>query len=531
MNLSSFLCSSALLAVIGLQVHAQKPPKGFEKIDQEIVISTMEAQMKYDVRSFSVKPNAKIKLVFKNPDALPHNLIICTPGKKKGGDRGQEVVDAVMKLGDKGVEQNWEPKGHPRILVSSGMVQPKKETTLYFKSPKKEGDYPYICTFPGHFQLMNGVMGVSRLANPITNLTYKLYHGKWNKAPDFTKLEAKKTGVLASGLFDISAKDKNDGFGFVFSGKIDCPKDGKYSFTISSDDGSLLLIDNKIVVNNDGIHANSAKSGSITLKKGQHDIEVRYFEASGQEGLSVAWSGPGIKNQALSKSSPGGGGGGGAIGLLIEPPEGEASVYRNFINGAGPRAIGVGYHEGLNLAFDANNLRLAMIWQGDFIDGARHWKGRGQGYQPPAGEAVIKFPDGVAFATLGSSDSAWPQAEYRTKDFRFRGYVLDKSQRPTFKYERGGVAIEDTPLPVATAEGEFGQIKRVIKLKAKDAPANLYFRIAQGGFEKKGDTFQSSELSVTVKGANPSVQSGDLRVPVTFKGGTAEFEVTYAWAN
>ncbi|SVC22319.1 uncharacterized protein METZ01_LOCUS275173, partial [marine metagenome] len=120
MNLSSLLCSSALLAVVGLQVHAQKPPKGFEKIDQEIVISTMEAQMKYDVRSFSVKPNAKVKLVFKNPDALPHNLIICTPGKKKGGDRGQEVVDAVLKLGDKGVEQNWEPKGHPRILVSSG---------------------------------------------------------------------------------------------------------------------------------------------------------------------------------------------------------------------------------------------------------------------------------------------------------------------------------------------------------------------------------------------------------------------------
>ena len=90
-------------------LNAQKPPKGFEKIDQEIVISTMEAQMKYDVRSFSVKPNAKVKLVFKNPDTLPHNLIICTPGKKKGGDRGQEVVDAVIKLGDKGVEQNWEP--------------------------------------------------------------------------------------------------------------------------------------------------------------------------------------------------------------------------------------------------------------------------------------------------------------------------------------------------------------------------------------------------------------------------------------
>ena len=42
----------------------------------------------------------------------------------------------------------------------------------------------------------------------------------------------------------------------------------------------------------------------------------------------------------------------------------EAVIYRNFIQGAGPRAIGVGYPEKANLAFDANDLRLALIWQG-----------------------------------------------------------------------------------------------------------------------------------------------------------------------
>ena len=542
MKKTTRLFIAALLTIAGPFVNAQKidikidslselaVPPGFEKIDQEIVISTMEAQMKYDVRSFSVKPNAKVKLVFKNPDTLPHNLIICTPGKKKGGDRGQEVIDAVLKLGDKGVEQNWEPKGHLRILVSSGMVQPKKETTIYFKAPKKEGDYPYICTFPGHFQLMNGIMGVSRNANPITNLTYKFYHGSWGKMPDFSKLEPKKTGVLANGLFDISPRDTGDNFGFVFTGEIECPKDGKYNFTTSSDDGSLLLLDGKVVVNNDGVHGIQARSGSVTLKKGKRAIEVRFFEKGGGEALYVGWSGPGIKKQALSKGSPAGGGGG--VGLLIEPPEGEASIYRNFIAGAGPRAIAVGYSEAVNLAFDANNFRLAMIWQGDFMDGGRHWRGRGQGYQPPAGEAVVKFPEGVAFATLEAPGAAWPAKEYRTKDFRFRGYVLDKYQRPTFKYERGNVAIEDTPVPMAAGEDDLaGQIKRVIKLKAKDAPDNLYFRIAQGGFEEKDGSFLGNELAITVKGANPSVEGGDLRVPISFKNGSAEFEVTYEWVN
>tara|TARA_Y100000588_G_scaffold58968_1_gene57638 strand:- start:1109 stop:2704 length:1596 start_codon:yes stop_codon:yes gene_type:complete len=531
MNKTACLTFSVISLVLATTLNAQKAPKGFEKIDQEIVISTMEAQMKYDVRSFSVKPNAKVKLVFKNPDTLPHNLIICTPGKKKGGDKGQEVIDAVLKLGDKGVEQDWEPKGHPRILVSSGMVQPKKETVMYFKAPKKEGDYPYICTFPGHFQLMNGMMGVSRLANPITNLTYKLYHGSWNTMPDFSKLKPKKTGVLANGLFDISPRDTNDNFGFSFTGEIECPKDGKYTFTTSSDDGSLLLIDGKLVVNNDGIHGVKGSSGTVTLKKGKRAIEVRFFEKSGGEELSVGWSGPGIKNQALSKKAPNRGGGG-AVGMLIEAPEGEAIMYRNFINGAGPRAIGVGYYEGVNLAFDANNMRIAMIWQGDFIDGARHWNGRGQGYQPPAGEAVIKLPEGVAFAALDSAEATWPHAEYRTKDLRFRGYALDKLQRPTFKYERGDVTIEDTPAPVAAPdEDSFGQIKRTIKLKAKKAPGNLYLRIAQGDFEAKGGSFQGSELVVTVKGGKASSQGGELRVPVTFKNGSAELEITYEWAN
>ena len=530
MNRKFLLCSLLTLALTGLQVHADKPPKGFEKIDQEIVISTMEAQMKYDVRSFSVKPNAKVKLVFKNPDSLPHNLILCTPGKKKGGDGGQEVIDAVLKLGDKGVEQNWEPKGHPRIVASSGMVQPGKETIIYFKAPKKEGDYPYICTFPGHSQLMNGVMGVSKLANPITNLNYKFYHGSWNKMPDFTKMEPKKKGVLANGLFDITLRDRNDDFGFSFTGEIECIKEGKYTFVTSSDDGSLLLVDDKLVVNNDGIHGVKTVSGSVKLKEGKHAIEVRYFEKGGGEALSVSWSGPGFKNKALSKTMAKGGAA--AVGMLIEPPSGEASIYRNFINGAGPRAIGVGYHEGVNLAFDANNMRLAMIWQGDFIDGARHWNGRGQGYQPPAGDAVVNLPEGVALATLESSDSDWPAAEYRTKDLRFRGYYLDKMQRPTFKYEQGEVSVEDTPMPVASAsEEDFGKIKRLIKLKAKDAPKDLYFRVAQGNFEKKGKSFEGDELAISVKGGEPVAHGGDLRVPIVFKGGNAQIEVTYSWSE
>ena len=521
----SVFCSLGFVSLL-----AADPPKGFEKVDQEITISTLEAQMKYDVQSFSVKPNSKVKVIFKNPDSLPHNLIFCTPGKKKGGDKGQEVIDAVLKLGDKGVKMNWEPKGHPRILASSGMVQPGQETVFYFKVPKVEGDYPYICTFPGHYQLMNGIMGVTKKANPVTNLTYKIYHGKWSKMPNFSELKAVKSGTLATGLFDISMREVNDNFAFVFNGKIECLKDGKYSFTVSSDDGSQLFINGKMIVDNDGVHGNQAKAGSIELAKGKHDIEVKYFELAGGEILSVSWSGPGFKNKPLSKTAPKPGQV--VEGMLIEAPQGEAILYRNFIDGAGPRAIGVGYYEGVNLAFDANNMRLAMIWHGEFIDGARHWIARGQGFQPPAGSDVIRLPEGVVITELDNADSVWPGSEYRTKELDFKGYVLDKLQRPTFQYERDKVTISDQSIPLASSSAEKpGMIRRILKFSGEKPPQNLYLLLAQGTFKKDDKGYYDEDLSVSVEGGDVLAKNGDLRVPVTFKNGKAKLEITYRWTD
>ena len=512
----------------GLQIEGKNSPKGFEKIDQVVVISALEAQMKYDLQSFSVKPNAKIKIIFRNPDSLPHNLIFCTPGKKKGGDRGQEVIDAVHKLGDKGVEMEWEPKGHPRILASSGMVQPGKEKTFFLKTPKKEGDFPYICTFPGHYQLMNGVMGVRKKANPITNLTYEIYHGEWSKLPEFSDLEPKKTGVLANGLFDISIAEVKDKFAFVFKGAIECPKDGNYSFLLSSDDGSKLLLNDKVLIDNDGVHGSKTMSGTTKLKKGKHKIEVRYFERGGGEELAIAWSGPGFKKQALSKKMP-------KVdqifeGMLIEPPPGEAIIYRNFIEGAGPRAIGVGYQEGVNLAFDANNMRLAMIWHGNFMDGARHWIGRGQGNQPPAGSDVIRFPDGACFATLNDRESPWPEAQYRTKILNFKGYELDGSQKPTFKYKMSGISITDNLIPIpSSGDGRPGKIKRILKFESDDIIKGCHMLLGKGNFEKHGDFYQNEELSVRILGEIPFIWKNELRLPISLEKKRSKVEITYSW--
>lgn len=198
----------------------------------------------------------------------------------------------------------------------------------------------------------------------------------------------------------------------------------------------------------------------------------------------------------------------------------EAIIYRNFIQGAGSRAIGVGYPEGVHLAFDANDLRLALIWQGQFIDASRHWNGRGQGYEPPAGDKVKSLVAGIPVATLNSGDAAWPDESARDlPGYQFKGYRLTGEQRPTFLYEVDGLTIEDFPNPVESAT-DVSLVRRfMIGGQASD---NTFLRVAAGKIRREGDTFALDDgLTITVREAEkvlPSVRevngSNELLIPL-----------------
>jgi alpha-L-fucosidase len=79
---------------------------------------------------------------------------------------------------------------------------------------------------------------------------------------------------------DISINDltRGENSGLIYKGYIKIPSDGLYNFHLSSDDGSQLWIDEKEVIDNDGLHANIEKSGRIGLKKGYHLFMLKYIE-------------------------------------------------------------------------------------------------------------------------------------------------------------------------------------------------------------------------------------------------------------
>jgi len=128
-------------------------------------------------------------------------------------------------------------------------------------------------------------------------LNYSYYEGAWSTLPDFTQLTADETGTTDSIMFlDGWAADN---FAAVYSGYIELPIGGSYTFYTASDEGSRLYIDGTLLVDNDGIHTDTEVSGSACLDEGYHEIRIEYFENTGEEGLTVQYEGPGVSKRNL----------------------------------------------------------------------------------------------------------------------------------------------------------------------------------------------------------------------------------------
>ncbi len=137
----------------------------------------------------------------------------------------------------------------------------------------------------------------------LDDLEFRFYRDTWTALPVFDGLKAEDTGPVPSQLFDIAVAPslRPDFFGYVFTGFLNVPTDGDYTFSLDSDDGSRLTIDGSIVAEYDGIHGQGKpKSATVRLKAGRLPIRLDYFQGRHGKGLTVAWSGPGFVARTLS---------------------------------------------------------------------------------------------------------------------------------------------------------------------------------------------------------------------------------------
>jgi azurin len=111
--------------------------------------------LKFNTARIEAQAGEKVIFVFPNDDSsgMVHNLAIITPGSR------ETVLDAAVAMGAAGLKKNFIPE-IPELLASTPQVAQGMKYTLYFSVPKEPGNYHFICTYPGHGLIMQGIFAV-----------------------------------------------------------------------------------------------------------------------------------------------------------------------------------------------------------------------------------------------------------------------------------------------------------------------------------------------------------------------------------
>jgi azurin len=123
------------------------------------VVKTVREQMRYDTPRIVVEAGKPFELIVENADVMPHNLLVVKPGAR------QSVSESVQtrrpdQLDKKG--RPYVPEKDERVLEATRLLEPGQKETLKMKAPSTEGEYEYVCTFPGHYMIMWGKLVVTK---------------------------------------------------------------------------------------------------------------------------------------------------------------------------------------------------------------------------------------------------------------------------------------------------------------------------------------------------------------------------------
>ena len=123
--------------------------------DAVIRLSVTSGEMKFDKTELTVAPGQLVEIVFTNPDTMQHNFVLGMQGSLNAiGTAADELARTPN-----GPAQQYVPQIQ-QVIFSTKLVEPGETLTVQFKAPTEAGQYPYVCTFPGHWRIMNGILNV-----------------------------------------------------------------------------------------------------------------------------------------------------------------------------------------------------------------------------------------------------------------------------------------------------------------------------------------------------------------------------------
>lgn len=133
--------------------HQTTQPESWTNGPDKTITITATENLTFDVTDFEVEAGSKVRIVLKNPTDLLHNLLITQP------DQLETVAQSALNMGLDGPQRDYVPQSD-NVLFYTTLVDVGNSQSIYFTAPEQPDEYPYVCTFPGHWQTMQGVMTV-----------------------------------------------------------------------------------------------------------------------------------------------------------------------------------------------------------------------------------------------------------------------------------------------------------------------------------------------------------------------------------
>jgi len=201
-------------------------------------------------------------------------------------EEGSPAADAGIEVGDIIREAGTLRIDHP-LHVHIALINRKPGEELPLKVQRGEATLTFNLTVGElPFRPAEDVAGLVKGA-----INWSVYFGNWQALPNFDEFGPAENGQ-APAISQTAYPKVDRSFGLRFTGYVEVPADGLYTFYTASDDGSRLWIGDELLVDNDGVHGVVEKSESIRLKAGKHPIKVTYFQAGYGFSLQVLYKGP-----------------------------------------------------------------------------------------------------------------------------------------------------------------------------------------------------------------------------------------------
>ena len=151
---SRFVKAACVRAIFALPEN-ERPTEASAWKPVTLKTTCVPGKMSWDPKEFTVAPNSIVAIEMTNLDSMQHNLLVCAPGSLS------EIGVAADKLGEGAIGKRREyVPDSSKVLEIMGLTAPNTIGVLWFIAPAKPGTYPLVCTYPGHWRMMNGKLKV-----------------------------------------------------------------------------------------------------------------------------------------------------------------------------------------------------------------------------------------------------------------------------------------------------------------------------------------------------------------------------------